>query len=89
MAKIIEERCIGCILCAQICPEVFMMKKYKAVAYVSVVPRQAQGRCRQAANECPVDAIEIERSYKNNNHHKDISRGGLPHGKQKSFDSGR
>ena len=52
--------CIGCSLCPQVCPEVFKMEADKAVAYVSVVPKDAEDTCRQAADECPVAAISIK-----------------------------
>jgi len=32
----------------------------KSVVYVNIVPKEAEGACRQAADECPVTAISIE-----------------------------
>lgn len=52
--------CIGCTLCAQTCPEVFKMEADKAIAFVSPCPKEAEENCRQAAEECPVNAIIIE-----------------------------
>ncbi len=55
------EKCIGCSLCVQICPEVFKMNDDKAVAYLSPVPKELIEKCGQAANDqCPVNAITIE-----------------------------
>lgn len=59
-AKVDPIACVGCTLCTQICPEVFKMQDDKAVAYVSVVPKQAEDTCRQAVDSCPVTAITIE-----------------------------
>jgi len=52
--------CIGCTLCAQVCPEVFKMEIDKAIAYTDPVPEAFQADCREAASQCPVDAITIQ-----------------------------
>ena len=59
-AKVDPDICIGCTLCVQTCPEVFTMESDKAVANRSIVPKEAEETCRQAADECPVTAITIE-----------------------------
>lgn len=58
-ARVDPELCIGCALCTQTCPEVFKMEADKAVAYVSVVPKNVEASCKQAADDCPVAAIII------------------------------
>lgn len=58
--KVDLDICIGCTLCVQTCPEVFRMEGDKAVAYVNPVPKDVEGTCKQAADECPVTAIIIE-----------------------------
>ena len=55
-----QDTCIGCALCAQICPEVFMMEGDKAVVFVAIVPKEVEDTCKEAADECPVTAITIE-----------------------------
>lgn len=58
-AVVDEELCIGCTLCVQTCPEVFRMEGEKAVAYIPVVPKDAEAACQKATAECPVDAIKV------------------------------
>ena len=53
-----KETCTGCGLCEQTCPEVFKMDGDVAVA-VETVPAEAEETCKQAADECPVEAIKI------------------------------
>ena len=55
-----EEECIGCGLCAETCPEVFESKDDKAVAKMDEVPDNLAESCREAAEECPVEAIQID-----------------------------
>ncbi len=51
--------CIGCTLCAQICPSVFKMEKDKSVAYRDPVPHESYECVRNAAEQCPVQAITL------------------------------
>ncbi len=59
-AKVDADSCTGCELCVQTCPEIYDMKGDVAVAKDMVVPSQLEDACRQAAEECPVEAISIE-----------------------------
>ena len=59
-AKVDPDLCTGCELCVQTCPEVFEMEDDLAIAKVDEVPSDAEETCREAAEECPVDAIIIE-----------------------------
>lgn len=58
-AKVIADLCIGCTICTQTCPQVFRMEGDKAIVYVTIVPLDVEGICKQAKDECPVEAIEI------------------------------
>ena len=59
-ATVNEETCIGCGLCVDTCPEVFEMNdENSAEAKADPVPSEAETTCREAAESCPVDAIEI------------------------------
>ncbi len=55
-----EETCIGCEACVDTCPEVFEMEDDKAHVKVEIVPKEAVESCREAAENCPVEAIQIE-----------------------------
>jgi ferredoxin len=59
-AIVYEEICIGCALCTMTCPEVFKMEDGKAVPYTNPIPANSLEACKQAASECPVEAIKIE-----------------------------
>jgi ferredoxin len=55
-----QDTCTGCELCTETCPEVFEMQNDTAVEKVDVVPPEAEETCREAAEDCPVEAITIE-----------------------------
>lgn len=59
-AKVDPDLCIGCTLCVQTCPEVFKIQEDKAIAFVAIVPKEIENRCKQASDECPVNAIIVE-----------------------------
>jgi ferredoxin len=56
----VTEDCIACGLCVDTCPEAFDMGDEFAEVIVDEVPEEAQEACRQAAEECPVEAIVVE-----------------------------
>ena len=58
-AQVDENVCTGCGPCEEICPEVFHVVNGVAKVKVKEVPRQAQETCREAMENCPVDAISI------------------------------
>lgn len=60
-AIVSEDKCVGCGLCPEVCPEIFKMEDGKAVAYVEIVPSENASACMDAAAQCPVDAIEVSR----------------------------
>jgi ferredoxin len=55
-----EETCIGCGLCSEDCPEVFEMNDDKAHVKVDEVPEDVLEACKEAAENCPVEAIQME-----------------------------
>lgn len=56
-----QDACIGCGLCVDVCPAVFEMNAVgKAEDKGDVVPGDVEADCKDAAEQCPVDAITIE-----------------------------
>ena len=51
--------CIGCTQCAGTCPEVFTMEGTLAVAIPGELPPDTVPQAVEAAQGCPVNAIEI------------------------------
>ena len=56
----IEDTCTACGLCVETCPEVFEMGPDVAVVSAGEVPSEFEDTVRQAADECPVEAIIVE-----------------------------
>jgi len=55
-----EETCIGFEVCVDTCPEIFEMADDKARAKANEVPKDGVESCREAAENCPVETIQIE-----------------------------
>jgi ferredoxin len=56
-----QDLCSGCGLCSEICPEVFELDDdEKAQVKMDPVPPEFEDACRDAAGQCPVEAIQIE-----------------------------
>jgi ferredoxin len=60
-AKVDPDLCIGCGICPDICPEVFVIDGDLAKTIVETVPMEAEGSCQDATDACPVDAISLEK----------------------------
>lgn len=57
MIKVNENECIGCGVCASLCPEIFQMNNdYKA----EVISQVEVDCAKRAATTCPVNAISIK-----------------------------
>jgi len=54
------DACIGCGLCVDTCPEVYEMPEDKVVVKVEAIPAEIADKAKEAAENCPVDAIKIE-----------------------------
>lgn len=59
--RVVAEKCIGCALCTSICPDVFEMNdEDKAFAKNENVPAGLEDEVKEAAQDCPTEAIEVE-----------------------------
>lgn len=56
-----KDLCTGCGLCVDTCPDVFQLDENQAIAVVKVneIPASAVDCAKQAAEDCPVEAIKI------------------------------
>jgi len=59
-AIIDRDVCIGCELCPSIAPAVFVMEDAKAVVQDSPLASENEDVAIEAAEACPVNAINIE-----------------------------
>lgn len=55
-----HEKCTGCGLCVDTCPAVFEMDNAVAKVIGATVPVDAIAACREAAANCPVEAINTK-----------------------------
>lgn len=56
----VNDNCIGCGLCASICPQVFQLNANGlAEPVVEEVPADAENAAQEARTGCPVDAIDL------------------------------
>ncbi|MFH1652800.1 MAG: ferredoxin [Pseudomonadota bacterium] len=55
-----RETCIGCGICPDVCPEVFEMGDDVAIVKVDEIPDGMEEAVKDAASQCPVEAISVE-----------------------------
>jgi len=60
MKVTVTSECVACGTCVEVCPEVFDLSGDVAEVLVAVVPEQYEDAVRQAAEECPSEAIIVE-----------------------------
>ena len=58
MKTIVNEDCIGCGMCQDVCPEVFQLNG-NGLSEVVGDPDLHADKVQEAASICPVDAIEV------------------------------
>ena len=59
MTAHVNEACIGCGLCTGICPGVFTMTVEGSAAARDEIDRDQEPQVQEAAESCPVSAIEL------------------------------
>jgi ferredoxin len=59
-AQVKDELCIGCGVCTDVCPEVFIIEGNTAKVKLNPVPAHSEERCKKVKEDCPVEAIDIE-----------------------------
>lgn len=60
MTAYVNEKCIGCGMCTSICPEVFSMTDESVAIASGEILADQETAAQEAAESCPVGAIEIE-----------------------------
>ncbi len=58
--KVDPDLCTGCELCIDVCPEVFEMSDDVSVAKMEEVPEEHEDAVKEAADDCPSEAILVE-----------------------------
>ena len=56
----VNGNCIGCGLCASACPDVFTLTDEGVAAARDEIDPGQEEMVREAADGCPVDAIEVD-----------------------------
>jgi ferredoxin len=60
-AVVDKDLCAACGICAEICPEVFEIGEDGiAIAKAPEVPAGVEDSCKDAAGQCPAEAIKVE-----------------------------
>lgn len=59
-AKVDQNTCTGCGLCVNSCPDVFEMQGDVIVVKGDSIPEAAMQSAKEAAENCPVEAITLE-----------------------------
>lgn len=61
MEFFVNDQCIGCGLCTEVCPEVFHMTDAGVSEAISEkVDTPLEGKAKEAQDGCPADAIETK-----------------------------
>ena len=59
MRVMVNDECTACGICEDISPEVFEVEGDKAEVKLDPIPEEYQDACREAAEDCPAEAIEV------------------------------
>jgi len=58
--RIDEEACVGDGVCVEVCPDIFEMAGEIARVKMERVPDELRASCKEAADQCVVEAIIID-----------------------------
>ncbi len=59
-ARVDKNLCVGCRLCIELCPAVFVRSEDgTAYSQLTDIPAEERQSCQEAADACPVDAIKV------------------------------
>ena len=58
----VNENCIGCGLCTSLCPSVFTLLDEGVAGARDQIAPEEEPMAEEAAESCPVDAIELDRT---------------------------
>ncbi len=59
MVSLDKEKCIGCGLCASLCPEVFELGNDGKAKVKNAKACKGNKKCKETADPCPVNAIKV------------------------------
>ena len=60
-AAVDRDSCIGCGNCEAVCPDVFVLDdENKSTVIINLIPKEFEACAKEAAEQCPVNAITIE-----------------------------
>ena len=60
MEVTVNEDCILCGFCVDLCPEIFVLGDEIADVIVEEIHPEHEDCCREAADNCPTEAIDIK-----------------------------
>ena len=59
MKAVVDDSCVACGVCPEICPEVFKLDGPIAEVIADPIPPSAVTAAREAAQRCPVESIHL------------------------------
>ena len=59
--KVNKEKCIGCALCSNLCPDVFKMEDGKSKVKEEANFEENEDCIKESVNGCPTSAIEFNK----------------------------